>query len=352
MKAHLLKGTAGVFANPDSSSPQIGTLTSETIFDVGEAIGNKPSEWTDVLLTDGTHGFVSSELNVEFLRGFRLAVSGAQIHLEASCDSVVSGNLQYGDNVLASRPVKGKGGDWVAVYALDGEKRGFVHVDTFMEAKEFWEVFLCVRSCLARDVTRELVSESLSKLDWMIESTSETTITARNEHVFGSKTTLVNIGIGILRFCVWPLIYFANPRASVFDGSFFNKPSVSAFVATKRSGAVVCLRFPSPGLYGVPCLNDLCKKLLTELEGAFGAQVKSTGSFENQAGRPAVCRDRVHSPVSEARTEAATVDSTSEIKFECRICGQHIICGHDAKGQEVRCPTCESELSIPDKSTL
>lgn len=351
MKVHLSNGSASVHTNTGVESPCIGMLTPETIFDIGESVEANGAEWVDVLLPSGIHGVVPSSLEITNVRAFRIAVSEAKVCREPAFDSASGDKLEYGERVLADKPINGKGGQWTAIYSSNGAKRGFVHVDTFVDAEEVWEFVVFLRSAAPCETTCEVVLTRLRDLRWQIEPKTEATILATHGGAVRSKTTLLNLGIGLLRFAIWPLIYSANPRANILGGSLFQKPSVSIVVVEKPDSSVVCLKFPSSGLYGHAHLHDFCKTLILDLKSALctdNATTRQTGkSFSPQRVSDGMDVSTRGSAMNQQMLRADY--APSDIKFECSTCGQHIVCDTAAAGQEVECPACQTKITIPDQ---
>jgi hypothetical protein len=43
---------------------------------------------------------------------------------------------------------------------------------------------------------------------------------------------------------------------------------------------------------------------------------------------------------------SATVDST-DFKFSCPFCQQHLACDDNSRGREIQCPACKAEITVP-----
>jgi len=46
------------------------------------------------------------------------------------------------------------------------------------------------------------------------------------------------------------------------------------------------------------------------------------------------------------------VNATEELRFACPICHQNLVCGSDAAGMQIECPTCFKTITVPKSTSM
>jgi hypothetical protein len=238
MKMQILDDAASVYEEPDLDSPLVATLESATLFDCGAVVKKGKSSWVNVVLPDGVHGYIDGETRTRTVRKFRLEQE-AVVHETWSDASPVTKNLHGGDVILAGRTIHNDGKEWAEFFDGDGNPLGFT--GPVFHAEPCDDLTTIFKTPGAPEDVMRSAADAVRQEKWTINAQTTGKLKA---HVLPNPfngTNGLNVLVGLLRFCFWPLIYHSNPRAKIFPAKFTASLDVAIWVHPQASGSVVLI---------------------------------------------------------------------------------------------------------------
>jgi hypothetical protein len=337
MKMQILDDAASVYEEPDLDSPLVATLESATLFDSGNVEKKGKSSWVNVVLPDGTHGYLDGETRSRGIRKFRLEQE-AIVHETWSDASPVTTRVPYGGMILVGRTVPNDGKEWVEVFDCDGKPLGFT--GPVFRAEQCDDITTIIKTARSPESVMQTVIDAVRQEKWKRDPQTNGEIIAHTSPNPFNGTNGLNVLIGLLRFCFWPLIYGGNSEAKIFPAKFTAALGVTISIHPKGGGSVVLVNATPITFLGSPMSHSCTTRLINCIK------TKLSASGQTPSPPPAFQENEAEKPPNQQAAPLVAAKPPM-IRFACPRCKKKLKAPVNATGRKTHCPDCRLALVVP-----